>query len=418
MKCNELIVSFSHSNYAVKVGGTEKFVSELSEVLQARGFDHLCFYPFAKRNMVAGKAIVGVNYNDQFIGVIWAKDIPDTIRYFLRKYELRLNCFHIQHLRQHDIDNVLASIQAFNVKVNIFVHDFYFVCHSLHFINSSGEFCGDNVPSRSKCEKCKYYEEEISHQKKMYSFLNGLEERVGVIVCHSEYVKSVFDAIFPNFAKKSLVRPHLAFSGNKRMESISGEIRIAFPGRKQEQKGYDKWEKIVTKIKTIPQYKLFYLGKEVEEDDEVKSIFVSVTEQGKDAMKNAVADNGINCAFLWPQCPETYSYVYYELIMSGVYIITNKNSGNIYDEVQRRKNGVAFDSLEECIAWLEDPGNVEKEINQYRRGSCIPESYSTNADISMLISDKAEKTSSQIKTLKVLPISTLLYRMKYRKYRL
>ena len=67
---SELIVSFSHTNYVIKNGGTEKFVTELSQVLQQNEYNHLCFYPFMKRKKVAGKSIVGFNFNDEFIGVI------------------------------------------------------------------------------------------------------------------------------------------------------------------------------------------------------------------------------------------------------------------------------------------------------------------------------------------------------------
>ncbi len=414
---NQLIVSFTHTNYLIKNGGTEKCVSELSGTLRNDGFCHLSFYPFMKRKTVAGKPIVGVNYNDKFVGVVWTENIPKTIQYYLKKYNLSLNSFHIHHLKRHNVPEVLSAIRAFTADVYLFVHDFRFICVSEHFIDSKGRFCGDSNPDKVKCSDCAYYQDEINHQKMMVNFIETLQNRIKGVICPSEYVKNVMKRTYPELEQKIYVRPHLSFDGERTLEPVD-HIRMAFPGRKRDQKGYDKWTELLNCIQKTAPYEYYYLGIDIEDDKHVHNIFVSTTTQGPDAMKNAIAENGINCAFVWPQCPETYSYVYYELLMSGVFIITNSISGNIRDEVISKGNGHVFETLEDCIDWLNDGDSVTKEIFNYRNNTVIPKSYSTNKDIGMLISPNAVADGTNIKAQKsLLPLSTLLYKIKYLKYR-
>ena len=184
----------------------------------------------------------------------------------------------------------------------------------------------------------------------------------------------------------------------------------------QEEISFDKWEEIIKHIEEETAYKFKYLGVDVENDTKVENIYVSTALQGMDAMKEAINQEKINCAFLWPQCPETYSYVYYELLMSGVFIITNSISGNIKDEVIGRQNGMIFSSIDECIKWLNDAERVKSEINKYRSKAIIPEVYSTNIDISKIVgqSNITDRIINKGRNA-LLPLSTLLYRIKYHK---
>lgn len=411
----QLVVSFTHTNYTIKNGGTEKFVTELSDILSSNSFCHLSFFPFMKRKTIAGKPIVGANFNDQFVGVYFAKDIPDIIRYYLNKYDLLLNCFHIHHLKRHSISDVLSAILSFEADIVIFIHDFYFVCCSEHFIDSNGSYCGSDRATKEKCCKCAFFHDEQIHQKMMDDFVENLRDRIKAIICPSEYVRMVIKKAFPELSDMLCTRPHLVFSGNKTVDLIH-QVNIAFLGRKRKQKGYDKWEEIIKHIEEETAYKFKYLGVDVENDTKVENIYVSTTLQGMDAMKEAINQEKINCAFLWPQCPETYSYVYYELLMSGVFIITNSISGNIKDEVIGRQNGMIFSSIDECIKWLKDAERVKSEINKYRSKAIIPEVYSTNIDISKIVgqSNITDRIINKGRNA-LLPLSTLLYRIKYHK---
>lgn len=423
MARKELIVSFIHSNYLVKNGGTEKFVSDLSKVLQEKGFDHLCFFSFIKQKSITGKDIVGVNYNDKFRGIIESNNMADTIRYYLCKENAILNSFHIQHLKYHNISDVINALNTTKSGIFVFVHDFYMACCSEHFISSRGLFCGDLRASQEKCAECEYYEKEKKHLKQIEGFFKSIENRIESIICPSQYVREVFKKIYPQYESKTIVRPHLQFNykGETVQNKIDSQIRLAFLGRKYKQKGYDQWEKLIAQIPSN-NYELFYLGIDTEKGsdlNQVKHVFVSTTTQGSDAMVKSVSANNIECAFIWPQCPETYSYVYYELLMSGVYIVTNSISGNIAEEIRTVGNGKIFDSIDSCIQWMKNPELVLDELNRYRASAKLqPSEYHINSDIQQCVSAYPVDLDNHIGgRKKYLLLSTVMYRIKFAKYK-
>lgn len=414
---NELIVTFIHKNYMVKDGGTEKFAAGISRLIQDKGYSHLCFFPFVKNNKsVTGKEIIGILYNDRFVGISDSEKMEQIVHYYLKKHNLALNCFHVQHLKYHNLNDVFATINSFSVKVYVFAHDFFLICHSQHFIESSGGFCGVGDPSKDKCKTCTYFKEAEEHHKTIKSILISINDRIGSIICPSEFVKKVLESSFPFISDKIIVRPHLLFFGkNDCLEDIDN-IRFAYLGKRRMEKGYDQWKFILQSLKksNIEGYKYYYLGANTLDENDVENIYVSVVSQGSDAMRDAIASSGINCALLWTQCPETYSYVYYELLMSGVYILTNMISGNIYDEVINKHNGRAFLNIEECLSWLKKPELVKKEINEYRKNYSVPLDYRINSDIDMCISRNSEFEDDTYESFNYIrPLLTLLYKLKY-----
>ena len=62
-----------------------------------------------------------------------------------------------------------------------------------------------------------------------------------------------------------------------------------------------------------------------------------VSNKVKNAMVEAIRKEALDIVFMWTQCPETYSYVYYEMSINGVYVLTNTNSGNIRQRDQKKK---------------------------------------------------------------------------------
>ena len=57
-------------------------------------------------------------------------------------------------------------------------------------------------------------------------------------------------------------------------------------------------------------------------------------------MTKALRDNDIQVALLWAKWPETYSYTFYESLSANLYIITNRVSGNITNQVEERRCGM------------------------------------------------------------------------------
>ena len=88
---NELIVTFTHTNYCLHSAGTEKFAREYSELLQGEGYTNLAFFAIEPRLGNTPK-YTGVILDDFFMG-----------RRCLFKINLRYRCYN------HDIGGIAGK---------------------------------------------------------------------------------------------------------------------------------------------------------------------------------------------------------------------------------------------------------------------------------------------------------------------
>lgn len=420
---NVMVVSFSHTNYCIRSAGTEKFIRNLSECLQENSVNHLHFFsfyhdveiPFSKKQKK-----VGVNYNDKFIGIYNYSDILDIIKCIEYRENQNTIAVHIEHILNHDLSILAHVISVLAVPVYYFIHDYYCVCKNLKLIDSEGKFCGVSSPNEMKCANCQYGRDGINHYNKISKFFDSISPHLKYFIAPSRYVERQIKVAFPKFKERVVVREHLQTSGKKVYTPIGDKIRIAFVGGPFKEKGFAQWKKLVCDLNCAAsgKYSFFYLGSAKEEISGVKSVYVSTAEQGDDAMIRAIADNNIECAFVWPLWAETYSYVYYELAVNGVFILTNTISGNIYEEVETKQNGKVFENYENCLRWLVDSSTVRHSVDIYRlEGSYRPSETFINSDLSLLIESDAENFHyAEGKThIKKDITQTLTYEYKYRK---
>ena len=164
------------------------------------------------------------------------------------------------------------------------------------------------------------------------------------------------------------------------------------------------------------------MGTGKENINNVKNVYVSTAEQGENAMKKALEDNNISLVFLWSVWPETYSYVYYEVLSTGGYVITNNISGNVACMVEEYHNGTVFRDYDEFLLWLKDFEAVRNIINEYRINyGYKPEVIVPNQNLDdivppykeMLISDKQVADAKRRKTGKSKILTWIYKRMKY-----
>lgn len=412
------IISFTHTNYCIRSAGTEKFVRNISETLQNQGYAHLNFFSFYDDKKKMKTKLVGVNYNDCFQGVYKYSEIKRIIDKYSIKKNLSFSAIHLQHILHHDLELLEQIICELRIPVCYIVHDYYILCESLKLINSKGCFCGVSVPDTEKCCDCQYQEKAIIHWKRMYQFIQGIFGQLNYIVTPSDYVTRNLKSAIPFIREIIVTRPHLVTEGLTVLPEVSKKkLRIGFAGGQFPEKGYHKWKELVSKLSESNLYEFVYLGSGRETVPNVQNVFVSTAVQGEDAMVNAVKDRSIDLVFLWPNWPETYSYVYYELAVAGAYILTNAGSGNIAEAVKKNQNGIVFDDFEACIDWLRNRDCVIDAINSYRKfGEYRPKAYLPNSDLGLFVgSGVIEYTATKQKKTYCSIILTLLYKIKYHK---
>lgn len=413
----ETIISFTHTNYCIRSAGTEKFVRNISELLQSKEYSHLNFFSFYDNKKMMRTKLVGVNFNDSFQGIFEYVNIPKIINQIGIKEGLKFVAIHLQHILHHDLVLLEKLIVKLNIPTYFIAHDYYLLCPSLKMINSNNVFCGISSPNAFKCTSCRFGDRAVAHGKQMNGFFAGISHQLVYIIAPSNYVMKSLKRALPDYQEKIVTRPHLVLEGKRKLEKIQNRpLNIAFAGGQLPEKGYNQWEELVDRLSENENYRFYYLGNGRGSSPKIKSIFVSTAVQGEDAMVKAMEENNIDLVFLWPNWPETYSYVYYELSVAGAFILTNPGSGNIADAVAENKNGMVFDCFDSCVNWLNDNISVIQEINNYRcEGYFRPNRYSTNDDLNMLIGKNGQKYIPAMKELvHARVIETTLYLLKYR----
>lgn len=416
---NKAVISFTHSNYCIRSAGTEKFVRNISKIIQEAGYSHLNFFSFYDDKKRMKRKMVGVNLDDEFQGVYLYDKIMDIINYFSKKNGLRYCSIHIQHLLHHDFDEISYIICSMKLPTFVIFHDYYLLCPKLKMIDSKREFCGVSAPNTEKCQYCNYGKDAIIHFGRVRKFFCEINEFVQYYVTPSDYVTENMIEIFPEFRNKFVTRPHVQVYGTYQRDNLDGKIRIAFAGAQYKEKGFDQWKCLVLELsKRCPdEYDFYYLGNGTQEVENVKNVFVSVAHQGDSAMIDHAKQYQIDCAFIWPELPETYSYVYYELSVCGIFILSNALSGNICRMIKKNKNGIVFKNYDDLLEWLSDHKKVKSEINQYRsRGVFKPQGFINNSKLELLLKDDViYEGNGNYDKIGPSIIHTILYRIKHRK---
>lgn len=390
IKLEQLIISVSHSNYLLKSSGTEKYIRELSSVLLQNSIHHLNFFVFHNKYAKLKKMeMVGVILDDKFIGIFQYSQMIQIVKWVENYYGYKLTNIHLQHLKNHDLNILSEFINLLSVPVTLFLHDYFTLCNRETMLNTNHEFCGVSLPNNEKCKMCANKKNGLLHKKIIMDFLCKIKPNIKSVVAPSEFVRKNWIIAYPIFSEFVFVRPHLNLISNDKNSYSHKKVRLAFVGGQLSFKGFEKWKELINIIRdnNIEEYELYYFGTGSESVNSVKNIYVSIAEQGDNAMLNYLKKYQIDCAFVWPSWPETYSYVYYELSAAGVYIITNSGAGNISDEVLENKNGEVFNNYEECLELIMDADNLRNRIHRYQEfGVFHPKKLVINDSLENIVS--------------------------------
>lgn len=396
----KLIISFSHSNYLLKSSGTEKYIRGLSSVFFNNTIHHLNFFAFHNKfTKFKNTEFIGVILDNKFIGIYKYNNIYNIVKQIEEKYSYQLTDIHLQHLKNHPLEKISNLINKLSLPVTIFLHDYFTICDRETLLKTDSEFCGITLPNEEKCKNCENKKNGLLHKKEIVKFLNNIKKNINYIIAPSEFVKENWSFVYKDFEIYVVVRPHMKLIDNENRIYFHEKIRLAFVGGQLSFKGFNEWIKLVNEIQknNIEKFEIFYFGTGEEEIKSVKNVYVSIAEQGENAMVDYLKEYEIDCAFVWPILPETYSYVYYELSVSGVFILTNFSSGNISDEVLKNKNGVIFENYKELSKLIIDTEGLKNKINEYQQfGDFHPKELIINDSLEFIVTDfKNEKEKNE-----------------------
>ena len=385
--CNQLtyrnyVLSFSHSNYLVRVGGTEKLLHEEQAELQDHAISYIQISPFHSKENFDNpdddfpvdpfmNQVVCVNVDSAEAGRYTLKELAAIIQ-VLSGHEIAfLAAVHVHHLLNFSIPGVTAFLSSLSFlsppSVRFFIHDFYTVCPQIFLMQNGRIFCGGPERISEVCEACKWCRKRKIALKHIRHLFHAVPAE---FIIPSESAAAIWKKNFPEMEPHIQVVPHQrilpvvhdAAKEIQMLDSAGYRPRIAYLGYEGFHKGTETWCRLISTPEVVDRYEWFHLGSSGMQLPQVTYIPVSFIDHGANAMIAALRAHRIDIAFLWSLCSETYSFTFFEAIAANCLVVTNSLSGNIAAQVKKMNRGIVFNDELQLIYFLKNVSSVKKKI--------------------------------------------------------
>lgn len=381
------VLSILHSNYLETNAGIEKVVLEQQKICESYNLNYIAIFPKEQGNSFLNKIRVNddeknsyVVLNGIIIGEIQILDLLEFIE------NLNIRAVIIHQLIGYTLTNeIISKIKKINIPIYYYIHDYATICFNHTLLKNNRYFCGVDGVNMKKCYNCRFWiPGVITHNfyKRLFDECDNI-----LFVFPSHIVKDIWTNVFSTkFEGRSFVIPNQKFSEeitriDRRIQDR--KIRIAYIGYQNRVKGWNTFKKI-HKIYN-DKYEFYVLGSCSEKLKNVKIIPVSFTENGQDAMVDAIRDHDIDITLLWSIRPETYGYTFFESYIAGSYVLTNECSGNISHMTKKLDCGKSFKNEEQLINYLNNESKLNEELLNFKRDSQRPKKLFPNEELIKII---------------------------------
>jgi hypothetical protein len=183
--------------------------------------------------------------------------------------------------------------------------------------------------------------------------------------------------VVPPNAKK-LVAPLMKLQNivfkPKKINVARSKCKIAFLGVAADHKGWQEFSALTKDPRLSSSFEWFYFGTS-EICIPIRKVEVGCNES-YDSMAAKLRENGIDLAFIWTLCPETFCFTAHEAIAAGCHILTVSTSGNVVSGIPSRLRTV-YNTIDQLHANLAHSVNVKHiEFEYASTVEVIESSYS------------------------------------------
>lgn len=340
------VVAISHSNYLENSAGVEKAMLNEQMCLFENGVSYL--------NIIScyGSKVLGLCINKTFIGWFHNEHITPLLSALEESGLVFLRTL-IHHTLFHSNDNILSIVKQLNKKTYFYLHDLLTVCPNYILMYNDTRYCHLPKLDSELCSSCHYGAKRTAHVNRYNELFSSYAFE---FIAPSHVVADTFNVFFNNSAVR--VVPHLIERGVYHKPFINPKIRVAFLGHPTQHKGFLEFSKLVERYKET--YDFFLLGSSC---PIANVIHVPVSIHDKRTMIDFLREYNIDIAFIYSIWPETYCYTYFESLAAGCFVVTSKDSGNVNVMVNKRKNGIAFDTTDDMLTFFANESRVRASVD-------------------------------------------------------
>ena len=407
-----IILQITYDDCTRNAGGVNSVIRMHQRIALKNGCTCICLFPIRLGKMPkVDENTWGIVIDGEYFGARNTSWICNQIKFFIeQKFFIReVFIHHIYNIKYQAIEEWLDIVEC---RITFIVHDNYSICVSFNLLKNNQNYCGNPHIYNSKCNDCIYYINTIKNRKVFSNFLDRYADRIR-IVTPSNFTTRLWSEAFQQYMHKVITVPHQVVkeSGKKLFEWQPQYLRVAYMGVQQHHKGWDVWKNVVKGVSyknTIFQFYYFGIGKELISN--VKNIYVDTSKNPR-AMVDALEENKIDIVILWSLCPETYCFTYYEALNAGVFVITNKDSGNIADQVKKNENGLVVE-YKELLNLFEKEEKLKELVLSFKKEKRVYEIYD-NEEL-FQYKEKEKKKAKFLKTNISSAIINIIYCLKFK----
>lgn len=352
----KLLLSFSHDDYTRHVGGVQLLLRREVELLRARGYLQMHFYPVHSLPFLdtSGEPVqLGVLLDGELVGVFDPEDIVACLTHADALAHDRR--FVIHNLLGHNMDQAIAIITASDAHQGSFwIHDFAALYNNFKLLRNDVEYAGVPKPGTLAWELCEFARADFSHRDEFAK----LFDRFAIdLLSPSRSALGIWEEAGIHVPRSSRVIPHVTLREAGAPRSSDAEegrpLRVGFIGYPADHKGWSVFEELVLKLDDDPRYEFHHLGKGRRGGLPVTYREVVACESEPDLMRRATAATRLDVAIMWSIWPETFCLTAYEALAGGAAIVTNKCAGNVVDLVEEIGPGVVLKNEADLFAAFE-----------------------------------------------------------------
>lgn len=310
---------------------------------------------------------LSLDKNVNFSKLLYSKELMAI--YFTILVNLNIDLIHINHLINHSFD-ISKVAEKLNIPIILSIHDFYYICPSIHLLNKNQEYCELMCRKDKWACGCVNSSDEISlkntinlWRNESLKFLN----RCSLIIAPSNYSTEVYNAQYPEIKNNIKIIEHgrnLPKRLNCSLTPKNTPIKILFPGHISKHKG----SLLIRKLKEIDKnnkLEFHFMG----------TTYPSLKQYGKNHGRYSREDfgkfvNNIKPSFIgiFSIIPETYSHTLTESWNCGVPVLAT-NLGALKERISKTGGGWLVDYqspkkiYDKIMSIVESPEEYNEVVN-------------------------------------------------------
>lgn len=206
------------------------------------------------------------------------------------------------------------------------VHDYYTACVNPTLTQDDVRFCGNPPIGSTQCRTCRYGDLRAEHVRRLEWFRASFP---WFTIAPSEVAAAEVLRGVGKLSAVDQVLPHAAVTGSMRVgNSASAPLRIAFVGHPVAQKGWFTFENFVRE-RAGEGWELLHFGATDSGLAGARYVELSMAGTHPPTAEGLLVEYGIDAVLIWPEWPETFSFVTIEALAAGCAVITHPQSGNV-----------------------------------------------------------------------------------------